>query len=156
MRYSREHKQETHARIVRKASVRLREKGAHGVGEPNRLGPDATARRNGEGLQPGVSRGHRSRPRCSAARASAIHRGIPKLARFAHGAVDGSDRGIATRRGVMASHLEKTYTSRYGKVSLPVTEEATRTTMLIPLFATMTDEEQSWVIDSLREELGTK
>jgi TetR/AcrR family transcriptional regulator, transcriptional repressor for nem operon len=32
MRYSREHKQETHARIVRKASVRLREKGAHGVG----------------------------------------------------------------------------------------------------------------------------
>ena len=32
MRYSREHKQETHARIVRKAAVRLREKGAHGVG----------------------------------------------------------------------------------------------------------------------------
>ena len=32
MRYSREHKQETHERIVRKASVRLREKGAHGIG----------------------------------------------------------------------------------------------------------------------------
>src|SRR3978361_2410137 len=32
MRYSKQHKQETHARIVRKASVRLREKGAHGVG----------------------------------------------------------------------------------------------------------------------------
>jgi TetR/AcrR family transcriptional regulator, transcriptional repressor for nem operon len=32
MRYSREHKQETHARIVRKASIRLREKGAHGIG----------------------------------------------------------------------------------------------------------------------------
>ena len=32
MRYSREHKLETHARIVRKASVRLRERGAHGVG----------------------------------------------------------------------------------------------------------------------------
>jgi TetR/AcrR family transcriptional repressor of nem operon len=32
MRYSKEHKQETHERIVRKASVRLREKGAHGVG----------------------------------------------------------------------------------------------------------------------------
>lgn len=32
MRYSREHKQETRARIVRKASVRLREKGAHGIG----------------------------------------------------------------------------------------------------------------------------
>ena len=65
-------------------------------------------------------------------------------------------RGVATRRGVMASHLEKTYTSRIGKVSLPVTEEATRTTMLIPLFASLTDEEQSWVIESLREELGTR
>src|SRR6195256_3652668 len=32
MRYSREHKLETHARIVKKASVQLREKGAHGVG----------------------------------------------------------------------------------------------------------------------------
>ncbi|MCP4615421.1 MAG: TetR/AcrR family transcriptional regulator [Bradyrhizobium sp.] len=32
MRYSKEHKQETHDRIVRKASVRLREKGAHGIG----------------------------------------------------------------------------------------------------------------------------
>jgi TetR/AcrR family transcriptional repressor of nem operon len=32
MRYSKEHKLATHARIVKKASVRLREKGAHGVG----------------------------------------------------------------------------------------------------------------------------
>lgn len=32
MRYSREHKLETHARIVKRASVRLREKGAHGIG----------------------------------------------------------------------------------------------------------------------------
>jgi TetR/AcrR family transcriptional repressor of nem operon len=32
MRYSREHKQETHTRIVKKAAVLLREKGAHGVG----------------------------------------------------------------------------------------------------------------------------
>ena len=62
-------------------------------------------------------------------------------------------RGIATRRGVMATHLERTYTDRNGTVSLPVTEEATRTTMLIPLYATMTAEEQSHVIDSLREEL---
>jgi TetR/AcrR family transcriptional regulator, transcriptional repressor for nem operon len=32
MRYSREHKHQTHARIVKKASVKLREKGAHGIG----------------------------------------------------------------------------------------------------------------------------
>ncbi len=65
-------------------------------------------------------------------------------------------RGIATRRGVMASHLEKTYTSRYGRLSLPITEEATRTTMLIPLYAAMTDEEQTYVIGALREELGPR
>ena len=32
MRYSKEHKAETHARIVKNASVRLREHGAHGIG----------------------------------------------------------------------------------------------------------------------------
>lgn len=32
MRYSREHKFQTHARIVKKASVKLRERGAHGIG----------------------------------------------------------------------------------------------------------------------------
>jgi TetR/AcrR family transcriptional repressor of nem operon len=32
MRYSKEHKLETRARIVKRASVRLREKGAHGIG----------------------------------------------------------------------------------------------------------------------------
>lgn len=63
-------------------------------------------------------------------------------------------RGIATRRGIMASHLEKTYTSRYGTLSLPVTEQVARTTMLIPLYATMTEDEQTYVIDALREELG--
>ena len=63
-------------------------------------------------------------------------------------------RGIATRRGVMASHLERTYTERQGTVRLPITEEATRTTMVIPLYASMTEDEQSYVIDALREELG--
>jgi TetR/AcrR family transcriptional regulator, transcriptional repressor for nem operon len=32
MRYSKEHKFETHARIVKRASVKLRERGAHGIG----------------------------------------------------------------------------------------------------------------------------
>jgi perosamine synthetase len=64
-------------------------------------------------------------------------------------------RGIATRRGVMASHLEKVYRDRVGTVSLPITEEAARTTMLIPLYASMTEEEQTYVIDALREEIGT-
>jgi len=32
MRYSKEHKSQTHERIVKRASVKLREKGAHGIG----------------------------------------------------------------------------------------------------------------------------
>ena len=38
MRYSKDHKAETHARIVKNASVRLREKGPAGIGvaEPYR------------------------------------------------------------------------------------------------------------------------
>jgi dTDP-4-amino-4,6-dideoxygalactose transaminase len=63
-------------------------------------------------------------------------------------------RGVATRRGVMASHLEKVYRDRVGTVSLPITEAKARTTMLIPLFASMTDDEQTYVIEALREELG--
>ena len=62
-------------------------------------------------------------------------------------------RGVATRRGVMASHLERVYRDRVGTVSLPITEQKARSTMLIPLFATMTDDEQTYVIESLREEL---
>jgi perosamine synthetase len=63
-------------------------------------------------------------------------------------------RGVATRRGVMASHLEKIYRDRVGAVSLPITEQKAKSTMLIPLFATMTDDEQTYVIESLREELA--
>jgi TetR/AcrR family transcriptional regulator, transcriptional repressor for nem operon len=32
MRYSKEHKTQTHAKIVKRASIKLREKGAHGIG----------------------------------------------------------------------------------------------------------------------------
>jgi TetR/AcrR family transcriptional repressor of nem operon len=35
MRYSTEHKSQTHERIVKRASVKLREKGAHGIGVAN-------------------------------------------------------------------------------------------------------------------------
>jgi dTDP-4-amino-4,6-dideoxygalactose transaminase len=55
----------------------------------------------------------------------------------------------------MASHLEKIYRDRVGTVSLPITEQKAKSTMLIPLFATMTDDEQTYVIESLREELSS-
>jgi dTDP-4-amino-4,6-dideoxygalactose transaminase len=61
--------------------------------------------------------------------------------------------GVATRRGVMAIHEEPYYVERFGRVSLPVTEAATRETLLLPLYMTMTNAEQDRVIDALRRAL---
>jgi dTDP-4-amino-4,6-dideoxygalactose transaminase len=60
------------------------------------------------------------------------------------------ERGVATRRGVMAIHLEPYYVRHMGHITLPVTEAATRETLLLPLYATMTSPEQDAVVDALR------
>src|SRR5262249_50688152 len=58
-------------------------------------------------------------------------------------------KGVATRRGVMAIHEEPYYVERFGRVSLPVTEAATRNTFLLPLYMTMTEVEQDRVVEAL-------
>jgi perosamine synthetase len=58
---------------------------------------------------------------------------------------------IATRRGVMAIHQEPFYRATFPELSLPVTEEATKRTLLLPLFADMTFEEQDKVIFHLKK-----
>jgi len=63
--------------------------------------------------------------------------------------------GVATRRGVMAIHEEPYYKVTRGlNISLPVTEQATRQTLLLPIYTTMTNQEQDYVIDALREALA--
>ncbi len=57
--------------------------------------------------------------------------------------------GIATRRGVMAIHLEPFYRSRLPGLSLPQTERAAAETLLLPLFAGMTEDEQDQVATAL-------
>lgn len=64
--------------------------------------------------------------------------------------------GIATRRGVMATHLEPFYLEKVGHVSLPVTEEATRNTLLLPIFPQMTQAELETVIGTFRRVLGVQ
>jgi len=59
------------------------------------------------------------------------------------------ERGIATRRGIMACHLEPCYQKLYGKISLPKTEKALETTIILPLYPQMTEEEQDYVIKNL-------
>jgi dTDP-4-amino-4,6-dideoxygalactose transaminase len=60
------------------------------------------------------------------------------------------EKGIATSKGVMAIHKSPYYTKRFGNVHLPITEKVTDSTIIIPLFTEMTEEQQDYVIDNLK------
>ncbi len=63
--------------------------------------------------------------------------------------------GVATRRGVMAIHEEPYYKVTRGlNIALPITEQATRQTLLLPIYTTMTEVEQDYVVDSLKKALA--
>ncbi|HEY9721554.1 MAG TPA: DegT/DnrJ/EryC1/StrS family aminotransferase, partial [Oscillatoriaceae cyanobacterium] len=55
-------------------------------------------------------------------------------------------RGVASRRGIMCAHLEPAYA---GSPALPVSEQAWRETLILPLFPGMTDEDQEHVLRAL-------
>ena len=55
--------------------------------------------------------------------------------------------GVATRRGVMAIHEERAYAGV--AADLPNTEAASRDSLMLPLYAGLTDAEQDYVIDCL-------
>lgn len=61
------------------------------------------------------------------------------------------EKGIATRRGIMAIHMEEAYAGRGGKTKLPATEKATKRTLLLPIYSTMTEDEQSYVVEFIKE-----
>ena len=66
-------------------------------------------------------------------------------------------QGVATRRGIMAIH-EEPYYRRYAQkqgceVRLPVTEAITRETLLLPIYTTLADDEQDFVVAALRDAL---
>jgi dTDP-4-amino-4,6-dideoxygalactose transaminase len=56
------------------------------------------------------------------------------------------DRGISTRRGIMAIHREAPYRGDWDRL-LPNTNAVTDTTMILPLFHEMTDDDQDYVIE---------
>jgi perosamine synthetase len=64
-----------------------------------------------------------------------------------------AERGVASRRGVMAIHLEPFYRRIYPDLHLPLTERAAEQTMLLPLYANMSDDEQLQVVEALRSAL---
>jgi perosamine synthetase len=66
------------------------------------------------------------------------------------------DRGISTRRGIMASHREKPYFSERIDSLLPETNSATDHCIILPLFHQMSEQDQSFVIDSIADIVRSK
>jgi perosamine synthetase len=61
------------------------------------------------------------------------------------------NRGISTRRGIMAIHREVPYRDARWNNQLPQTECIADNTIILPLFYTMTAEEQDYVIDCIAQ-----
>jgi perosamine synthetase len=61
------------------------------------------------------------------------------------------DRGVSSRRGIMAIHRESAYRSEKWDAGLPVTNLVTDTTVVLPLFYEMTDEEHDYVINCIEQ-----
>jgi dTDP-4-amino-4,6-dideoxygalactose transaminase len=59
------------------------------------------------------------------------------------------EKNISTRRAIMAIHREQPYRSERWDDSLPNTNLATDTGLILPLFHQMTDAEQDYIIESL-------
>jgi len=59
------------------------------------------------------------------------------------------ERGVSTRRGIMAIHRESPYRDDKWNSRLPRTNEVTDSAIILPLFYTMQEEEQDYVIDCI-------
>jgi dTDP-4-amino-4,6-dideoxygalactose transaminase len=58
-----------------------------------------------------------------------------------------ADADISARRGIMAAHLEPAYADLMAGAQLPITEELTASTLILPLFHDLTADEQDRVVD---------
>jgi perosamine synthetase len=64
------------------------------------------------------------------------------------------DVGIATRAGVMASHLEAPYKAMYPTLRLPETERAAEETIALPIYPQLTVQDQTYVIDQVTKAIA--
>jgi perosamine synthetase len=60
-----------------------------------------------------------------------------------------TERRITCRRGIPPIHLEPLYRNRYGTISLPITEDVGARSLFIPLYGSITDDDQSRVIEAV-------
>ena len=64
------------------------------------------------------------------------------------------DAGVSTRRGIMCSHLEPAYADQPQSYELQHSAQAQQRCVLLPLFPSMTRNEQSLVAVALRTACG--
>ena len=65
-----------------------------------------------------------------------------------------AERGISCRHGIAPLHKEPYYLKLYGEMHFPITEEVSRSTMFLPIYPTMTDEEIHYIVDNLKDLLA--
>ena len=58
------------------------------------------------------------------------------------------DAGVTCRRGIPPIHLEPVYRSR-GRVSLPITEAVAAQSIFLPMYASLSESDQAFVIETL-------
>lgn len=61
------------------------------------------------------------------------------------------EKGIATRRGIVTSHRETAYKEYSKGINLPISEDASDRSIILPLYYPMTQEEIEYVVDSFKE-----
>jgi dTDP-4-amino-4,6-dideoxygalactose transaminase len=57
--------------------------------------------------------------------------------------------GVSCRRGIPPIHLEPLYRSRCGTLSLPITESVSASSVFLPMFASLSESDQSHVIEAV-------
>lgn len=62
--------------------------------------------------------------------------------------------GISARRGIMAAHLEPAYAGHRRVTDLPVTERLSSSSVILPLFHQLTQDEQDQVISAMLDAAG--
>ena len=62
--------------------------------------------------------------------------------------------GVSARAGIMAAHRQPAYADHPRRVELPVTERLTDNTLILPLFHTMSEENQDAVVGLIRRAAG--
>lgn len=59
------------------------------------------------------------------------------------------ERGISTRRGVMTTHRETAYRQEYRDINLPVSEDLSDRSIILPLYVPMKKEDITYIIDQV-------